>query len=153
MFNLKNAVSRVCELVSAALKAHNTELCVEIDDNISVYGYENELLQVFLNIINNSKDAAIENNIASPKITISATERSDGYAIYIQDNAGGIKQEIIDKIFDPYFTTKEPGKGTGIGLYMAKTIIENNMEGKINVENIDDGARFVIELRREADEL
>lgn len=153
VFNLKNAVSRVCELVSAALKAHNTELCVEIDDNISVYGYENELLQVFLNIINNSKDAAIENNIASPKITISATERSDGYAIYIQDNAGGIKQEIIDKIFDPYFTTKEPGKGTGIGLYMAKTIIENNMEGKINVENIDDGARFVIELRREADEL
>ena len=153
VFNLKNAVSRVCELVSAALKAHNTELCVEIDDNISVYGYENELLQVFLNIINNSKDAAIENNIASPKITISATERSDGYAVYIQDNAGGIKQEIIDKIFDPYFTTKEPGKGTGIGLYMAKTIIENNMEGKINVENIDDGARFVIELRREADEL
>ncbi|HRF56743.1 MAG TPA: ATP-binding protein, partial [Campylobacterales bacterium] len=152
VFNLKNAVSRVCELVSAALKAHNTELCVQIDDSVSVYGYENELLQVFLNIINNSKDAAIENNVASPKITISATERSDGYAVYIQDNAGGIKQEIIDKIFDPYFTTKEPGKGTGIGLYMAKTIIENNMEGKISVENIDNGARFVVELRREASE-
>lgn len=148
VFNLKNATARLHDLVLAALNAHNIKLDIDIDKDISVYGYENELLQVFLNIINNSKDAAIDSGTEFPKITVSAKDIEGGCEVYIQDNAGGIKNEIIDKIFDPYFTTKEPGKGTGIGLYMSKTIVENNMGGKMSVENVGDGARFLIELKR-----
>lgn len=147
LFNLKKALYRVSELVSAALKSNNVELQIDIDDSLSVFGYENELLQTFLNIINNAKDAAINNKVAFPKIEITAKPCEKGCVVYVQDNAGGIPPEIIDKIFDPYFTTKEPGKGTGIGLYMAKTIIEVNMDGKISVENAGSGARFIVELR------
>ena len=145
-FNLHSTIMRVQNLIFASLNAYDIEFVTDIPEDISIYGYENELIQVLLNIIGNSKDAALDNNTHKPKVEIKAEKKRDGSTISILDNAGGIPENIIDKVFDPYFTTKEQGKGTGIGLYMTKTIIEDNMGGKISVENSKDGAVFVIEL-------
>ena len=81
-----------------------------------------------------------------PKIDIGVEKVGDRVVTLIRDNAGGIPEEIIDRVFDPYFTTKEEGKGIGIGLYMAKMIVERNMGGRLTVRNTDEGAEFTIEL-------
>ena len=87
-------------------------------------------------------DLTIQNNIKNPTIDI----KLQNDQITIKDNAGGIPEDIIDKIFEPYFTTKEQGKGTGIGLYISKTIIDKNFKGTLSVKNEDEGAVFVIKL-------
>jgi PAS domain S-box-containing protein len=145
-FNLHGTIVRTKNLLLTSLEAHKIEFTMDIPKDIFIYGYENELAQAMLNIIGNAKDAIVENNINSPKVSIIACKNDGNCIISIQDNAGGIPSTIIDKIFEPYFTTKEQGKGTGIGLYMAKTIIEDNIGGKLSVENIDSGARFSIIL-------
>ncbi len=91
----------------------------------------------------NAKDALIEHHIQGGKITIQLSCQSDKAIVAISDNAGGIKDEIIDKIFDPYFTTR--AQGNGIGLYMTKMIIENNMHGSVSAQNSNNGAVFIIE--------
>ena len=99
-----------------------------------------------LNLLTNAKDAVLENKIENPLIIVQ-TKKDDEYIyISIKDNGLGIKSEIINKIFEPYFTTKDEGKGTGIGLYMSKIIIENNMNGKIEVKNEQNGANVIIKL-------
>jgi PAS domain S-box-containing protein len=145
-FSLHSAIMRIKNLLITSLEAYKIELEAGIPDDIFIYGYENELAQALLNIIDNAKDAIIENNASSPKISINAYKNEANCIISIQDNAGGIPSAIIDKIFEPYFTTKEQGKGTGIGLYMTKTIIEDNIGGKISAENIENGARLTILL-------
>ena len=104
----------------------------------------NEYKQVILNIINNAKDVLIEKNIDNPWIKIYAIEDNNYIVLYIEDNGGGILVEPKTKIFEPYFTTKEDGHGTGIGLYMSKVIVEKNMKGKLRVKNINNGALFAI---------
>lgn len=99
-----------------------------------------------LNILNNTKDAFDERCIIDAKVKILVKNDSKYGIIVIEDNAGGIDEKIKDKIFEPYFTTKEEGKGTGIGLYMSKIIIEQNMNGKLDVENSQFGARFIIKI-------
>lgn len=117
-----------------------------------VEGYPNEMVQVILNLINNSKDAIHqridERKLISGegKIEIFLSKQDRHVLLNVCDNGGGIPESILPKLFDPYFTTKEPGKGTGIGLYMAKMIVENNMHGKITAENRGDGACFMIRL-------
>jgi signal transduction histidine kinase len=92
----------------------------------------------------------VDNKIENPKINISikADKTANKVSLSIEDNGGGVPTEIIDRIFEPYFTTKEQGKGTGIGLYMAKEIIERQMGGRIYCENTDSGARFVVEMQK-----
>ncbi len=121
--------------------------------DIHATGYRNEFQQAVLNIINNAKDAIIEarekgkmGSAAEGVIEVDVSRAGDRVFISISDNAGGIPEEIMERIFDPYFTTKEQGKGTGIGLYMSKIIIENNMDGRLYAENVKDGAMFTIEL-------
>jgi len=111
-----------------------------------VNGYANEYSQVVLNIINNAKDALLENEVFSPTINISTYIQDSKCILKISDNAGGIPEDLIDKIFEPYFTTKGEGDGTGIGLYMSKTIIEEHMNGELSVHNGDDGAVFIVVL-------
>eukprot|EP01155_Anaeramoeba_flamelloides_P038000 Anaeramoba_flamelloidesc29005_g2_i1.p1 GENE.c29005_g2_i1~~c29005_g2_i1.p1 ORF type:complete len:115 (+),score=20.50 c29005_g2_i1:24-347(+) len=96
--------------------------------------------------MNNSKDAFSENSIANAKVTITVKNDKEYGIVSIEDNAGGIPQNIINKVFEPYFTTKEEGKGTGIGLYMSKIIIEQNMEGRLNVRNNENGALFTVKI-------
>jgi len=99
-----------------------------------------------INILNNAKDALLEKNPQEKKITLEIIKNEQHVSIVITDNAGGIPDTIIDKIFDPYFSTKTEKNGTGLGLYMAKTILEERMQGSISVTNTDEGACFVIEL-------
>ncbi|WP_421716743.1 sensor histidine kinase [Arcobacter arenosus] len=113
-----------------------------------LYIYKNELLQVMLNILNNSQDAFSENKIENPTINISYKETHDEQIIIIKDNAGGIPKNIIDKIFDPYFTTKEKRNGTGLGLYMCKTIIEKHFKGEIKVKSEKQNTSFKIIINK-----
>jgi len=113
-----------------------------------LYIYKNELLQVVLNILNNSKDAFDENKIKNASINISYKENNNEQIIIIKDNAGGISKDIIDKIFDPYFTTKEKKNGTGLGLYMCKTIIEKHFKGEIKVKSEKQNTTFKIIINK-----
>lgn len=143
-FDVKDIVERTLELVHVSLYNQNIKLTLDIQEGQQLYGYENEFSQVILNIINNAKDALLDENTQDGQILISSTLEDNEIEICIQDNAGGVPEENIEKIFEPYFTTKEEGKGTGIGLYMSKMIIEENMQGKINVHNTPTGAIFCI---------
>jgi C4-dicarboxylate-specific signal transduction histidine kinase len=99
-----------------------------------------------LNILSNAKDALVERNVAAPHIDISISQSDERSVVTISDNGGGISPEVMPRIFDPYFTTKEKMQGTGIGLYMSKIIIEQNMGGSLTARNTEDGAALRIEV-------
>ena len=101
-----------------------------------------------LNLITNAKDELLERDVNKPKIEIKIIEEDDICSIKVIDNAGGIPKKILERVFEPYFSTKEQGKGTGLGLYMSKRIIEESMKGKISVENGKNGAIFSINMSR-----
>ncbi len=152
-FFLEDAVSQTLKILEAQLKNNSIEV---LFDKESVHKhpyvcYKNELNQVILNILANAKDALIEKKPQKQFIKIDISSANNGREIIIEDSAGGIPQEIMDKIFNPYFTTKEEGKGTGIGLYMSKDIIEEHLGGKINVQNSQNGAKFTIWLPHKDD--
>ena len=149
IFYIKDVVRDVIEMVEASLKNHNIEIEVNCDENLQTYSYPNELFQVLVNLVNNSKDAFIENN-KSGKVMINCYEKDNNIFIDVIDEAGGIPFENPNKVFEPYFTTKD--KGTGIGLYMSKMIIDQDMNGLLSVENVENGAKFTIKLPKEENE-
>jgi DNA-binding response OmpR family regulator len=121
----------------------NVKINVEIKKIEDFYSYENELMQVVINVLKNAYDV-----IREKKIEGEIDVEIEGKRISIEDNGGGIPEEIMDKIFDPYFSTKSKN-GTGIGLYMSKIIVETHCNGKIWVENTQKGAKFIIDMREE----
>ncbi|OGU13232.1 MAG: hypothetical protein A2076_11110 [Geobacteraceae bacterium GWC2_53_11] len=127
---------------------HNPKIAIDFVErgNPVINGYQNEYAQVILNILNNARDAVIERGVSDPRITITICCEDSRAVVTVTDNAGGIPDEVINKVFDPYFTTKGPQVGTGIGLFMSKTIIEKNMGGRLTVRNTDTGAEFKIEV-------
>ncbi|HIP44955.1 MAG TPA: HAMP domain-containing histidine kinase, partial [Sulfurospirillum arcachonense] len=141
IFSAKNAIQKVLSIQSATLKGNNITVELQGKD-FSINGYESEFKQVILNITNNAKDALLDKKDENRKIEI--TLNTD--TITIKDNANGIPEDILERIFEPYFTTKEQGKGTGMGLYMSKMIIEENINGSLSVGNTEDGAMFTIEI-------
>jgi len=141
-FKVKEATQSVIDMQSTQLKNHNITLNISGDEFI-YNGLQSEYQQVILNLINNAKDVLIENEIDTPTIDIILENNK----IYVQDNAGGIPNDIISRVFEPYFTTKDQGKGTGMGLYMSKMIIEDNMGGNLSVINKNNGALFCIKLK------
>ncbi|HBA88070.1 MAG TPA: hypothetical protein DCZ75_08815 [Geobacter sp.] len=145
-FRVLDVVEKTLSLLEAAFGAYqiNTETVAAGDPVLE--GYPNEYSQVLLNILTNAKDAFLSRDVADPKIVIRVDTEGDKSVVTITDNAGGIPKEIIDKIFDPYFTTKGPEQGTGVGLFMSKTIIEKNMGGALSVRNTDGGAEFRIKV-------
>ncbi len=140
-FKVKDATKSVIIMLSAQLKSNGITININGDEFL-YNGLKREYQQVILNIINNAKDVLIYNKIENPMINIELNSNK----IIISDNAGGIPKNIIDRVFEPYFTTKEQGKGTGMGLYMSKMIIEDNMNGELSVVNSDNGAIFMIKL-------
>ncbi len=148
-FSVCESIGRALELLKPSLKRYHIEVRVKCDGYPDAFGHENEFSQVIINIINNAKDAMVEHGTPSPKISVVVTHSSTETEVCLCDNGGGVDEQIIGKIFDPYFTTKFQSQGTGIGLYMVKMIMEKSMDGHVRVENRDDGACFILELPKE----
>ncbi|MCF6172608.1 MAG: ATP-binding protein, partial [Campylobacteraceae bacterium] len=142
--NISTIINKVAHLVSASLNNNDIKLKTEIINDFKIYCYPNEMPQALLNIISNAKDILKEKNIKNATILIKTFKKDRTNIITIEDNGGGINITPIDKIFEPYFSTKQAKSGTGIGLYMTKTIIEKNNNGKIEIENSPIGAMFTI---------
>jgi len=147
LFSLHTVIDETYLIVEETFKSNSIGFKLVVDDNeMSIYGYKNELSQVIINLLNNSKDVFLEEDIKQAKIDVSVKKDKNMFYIIVCDNGGGVPDDVINKIFDPYFTTKEYGKGTGIGLYMSKIIIEDHMGGKLRVANTENGACFTIEI-------
>ncbi|BCS53577.1 ATP-binding protein [Geobacter sp. SVR] len=146
LFRLNDAVARTMSLVEASFRNFQFSTSVSSEEDIFVNGYQHEFSQVLLNIMLNARDAFAERRVTDPKLEIHLFREGEWCVVTVVDNAGGIPEDILPLIFDPYFTTKGPDRGSGIGLYMAKTIIENNMNGRLTVTNTGQGAEFRIEL-------
>lgn len=137
-FDISEALNNTIFIAKSSYKNSGIDLIFTQEDkyeNICIYGFQNELIQVFLNILNNAKDALVEQVLDVKIVKIDIKVSEDKVFINIYDNANGIKAKIIDKIFDPYFTTKHKKQGTGIGLYMSKEIVEKHMGGDLSVKN------------------
>ena len=137
LFNLKENIENNILLVISFFKEYNIKIILDLEEDIHVYGVANEFSQAFLNILNNAKDALVQNiEDDEPRlIKVKTKEINENIKITISDNALGIKKNIIGKIFEPYFTTKHQYQGTGLGLYMTREIITNSMKGSITAEN------------------
>ncbi|MBF0457212.1 MAG: GAF domain-containing protein [Nitrospirae bacterium] len=150
-FSVKKAVEDILALIYLQFIKRNIDATVECKGDPTIWGYPNEFKQAVLNLVNNARDAIIERKrrlkgaMGRGRITIKIAEETENAVVWICDNGGGIRDEIVPKIFEPYVTTKGD-KGTGIGLYMSKNIIEKNMNGKLEFGNIKDGACFTISM-------
>lgn len=142
-YKLSTQVSLSLSMVNNSLKENNIKLEIIMHKNPKHFGYKNEYSQVIINILNNARDALIQKNIKEPKIILTIDRVENFSILKIEDNAGGISIKPIEKVFEPFFTF-EKKNGTGIGLFMSKLIIENNMNGELLVENTNNGARFTI---------
>jgi len=140
-FYIGKSIHDTIEMSSFFVKDENIDVQVYCDKDIKIYGYANEFSQVILNLINNARENFKSRDIKeNKKIEIVVKEQKDRdhtVTVFFSDNGGGIEEHIIDKVFEPYFTTKHQSSGTGIGLYMSKQIIEVQMSGEISVQNIE----------------
>ncbi len=144
-FKVKDSIKSALNIIAGIIRHNGIKIKTQIDDNITYKAYPNQLSQVILNLLHNSKDALESNKIKNPFIIIRLFKEDNYIKIEIEDNAKGIKADLIDKIFEPHFTTKK-GSGTGIGLYMSKTIIADNFNGRLYANNGKNGAVFTILL-------
>ena len=146
---LKDVMEDCLAVINKSLENNNIKVEKNYNSDTLLKIYSRELMQVYLNIIKNSKEALLDNKIKDSKITIDIYEKDDYIVTDIKDNGLGIKESIIHRVFDPYFTTKDVSSGTGLGLYMSKMIIEKHLHGQLTVENIESGACFTILLPKE----
>jgi C4-dicarboxylate-specific signal transduction histidine kinase len=146
LFRVEQVVASTVQIIEESLKKDGIMLNVSSTGDPQIMGYPNEYSQVLMNLILNAKDALLEQGTANPRISVLSWSEKDRSVLTITDNGGGIRESIMDKIFDPYFTTKNLGKGTGVGLFLSKSIIEKNMGGRITVRNIEGGSEFRIEV-------
>ncbi|WP_421716970.1 PAS domain-containing protein [Arcobacter arenosus] len=144
-FSINESIKNVLNLTEAQLKKQNIKISLNEYQDFEINGYKSEFEHVIMNFISNSKYELEEKKIENPEIIINIKE----YELEFEDNAGGIPKDLITRIFEPYFTSKDQGKGTGMGLYMSKMIIEDNMKGSIEVKNTQKGAKFIIRFNKE----
>jgi signal transduction histidine kinase len=135
IFSIKNVINQCKSLSDASYKSNNITLNIDIKDDIEIEGSYGEMSQVVLNILNNEKDILRGKNLVEKIVKINTYKMKDEYCISIHDNAGGVPADIINKIFEPYFTTKHKSQGTGIGLFMSKEIITKHFNGSIKITN------------------
>jgi len=149
---LQELIDGTLHIARVSIENHNIQIKTNLCCNKKIKTYPNEVKQVLLNLLKNAQDALLENKIQNPYIEIETIcgEKNETF-ILVKDNAGGIPTDIIDKIFEPYFSTKLEKDGTGLGLYMSKTIIEDHCDGKLYVKNAQEGAVFTIKLTENDD--
>lgn len=148
LFNIKNAITSAYKIVQTQFEKEDIAIEIKGDD-VELFSYENELQQVIVNILNNAKDAIIQRKKKEkfePKVEISIRKINKKVVMDISNNGGTLSNKVLARIFEPYFTTKFENQGTGIGLYMSKTIIEKNMKGVIGAKKIENGLNFSIIL-------
>jgi PAS domain S-box-containing protein len=144
--SLESVIHSTLDIVNKSLDNKKINIDLDFKCNKTINTYPTELKQVVLNLIKNAEDILVELDIEKPEIKIETSIENNKKVLKIKDNAGGVPNDIIDKIFDPYFSTKIEKDGTGLGLYMSKIIIEDHCKGKIYVQNDEFGAVFIIEL-------
>ena len=153
-YDLSTTINNFLHIIESTIKKDSINIILDLEKNIKIDGYPNELIQCLINIFNNAKDALEEIKQENPLIFISTALQNNIITISIKDNAGGIPQNIITKIYDPYFTTKHKSQGTGLGLHMTYKLIDEGMHGKIEAQNVEfeyenkiyKGAEFIISL-------
>lgn len=142
-FSIADSIEEALSIFSMSLKKHGIKVEFEYRGQQMAYGYPNEYSQVVLNILTNARDAFVQNGSRNRKLSIKIGESTDYVTAEFIDNAGGIEPVLLNKIFDPYFTTRQ--NGTGLGLYITKLILEK-MNGAVTVENTNDGAKFCLSI-------
>ena len=145
-FVLSDVVDKAVKIARSSLKKDDIKVTLTMDRTLVLVGYPNELQQVVLVLLNNSKEALLSRETVDPEIKIDVKYCGETFCISVNDNAGGIKESILEKVFDPYFTTKHQSQGTGLGLYISKLIVEESMKGHLDVQNSAQGASFRIVL-------
>jgi signal transduction histidine kinase len=145
-FRVEEVIEKTVSLIGENFRGQGIEIETRSEGEPVIEGYPNEYAQVLLNILMNARDALQERRTAEGRIVIRCFSEGGKSVVTITDNAGGIEEAVLDKIFDAYFTTKELGKGTGVGLFMSKAIIEKNMGGHLTVRNSASGAEFRITI-------
>ena len=146
IITIKDSFEKSCDILKGMFQKYHIAVEIDIDEKLICKCHLDELQQVILTLLNNAIDALIIKTITFPQIFVKAYKKENNIIITIQDNALGIDNNIINKIFEPYFTTKHQSQGTGLGLYIAKMITENGLSGTLNVENKLDGACFKLVL-------
>ena len=146
-FSINDVITNIIDIMQPILDESKIKMIVILDEDRTIIGYPNEFSQALMNIINNAKEALIQNHIKDKKIIIKKSVTDDLINIIIQDNAGGIDETILDRVVEPYFTTKSDMGGDGIGLYMTKLIIEKHMGGSLKLANITDGLQVKISFK------
>lgn len=141
--HIRDIIEQTVRIIGKSLEYKSIRLEKKITLEKKLVTYPNEIMQVFLNIIKNAQDAIVEQKTLSPRIEIAGYAEGDTQVVEITDNAGGIPHEHVAKVFEPYFTTKGVQTGTGLGLYMSKTIVEKHCKGTLTVENVthEDGTQ------------
>jgi PAS domain S-box-containing protein len=138
VFNVYDNLKYSLKLLDGVIKKNEIKVIISTPlDDIEIFAYPNELVQVIINIVSNSKDALKENNIEDRYIFIDIKEEKNIVILNIKDNANGIKENILKKVFEPNFTTKKEKEGTGIGLYMSERLVKESMNGEIHASNVD----------------
>jgi len=140
-------IDAVFDIATATIHSKKITIVKSLNSEDKMSTYVSEVKQVILNLLKNAEDALLDEDIENPQITISTYRERDMVVLEVSDNAGGIPDNIISKVFDPYFSTKKEKNGTGLGLYMSKTIIEEHCGGTLTVENGSEGAVFKIKIR------
>jgi len=140
------------QIMGKSLEHHNITLSIESDERETIHTYSREMLQVFLNLIKNAQEAIEQNTQVGGRIDANVVDKGDSILITVADNGGGIEETIVNRIFEPYFSTKGKKTGTGLGLYMSKTIINKHFHGSITVRNANDGTEFTIMIPKQVDE-
>ncbi|MBF0563685.1 MAG: hybrid sensor histidine kinase/response regulator [Nitrospirae bacterium] len=143
-FSLTEEIAKVCSMAEPLLSPAKINLEISVDEDLTVHGYPSQFRQALLNVISNARDALVNGQAKEPFVNIRGFKENDKCTILVRDNGGGIPENVAYRIFEPYFTTKEVGQGTGLGLYIAKQIIELNMQGKLSFVNTGEGAEFKI---------
>jgi C4-dicarboxylate-specific signal transduction histidine kinase len=147
--SFKQIIEGVLSIIESSISTKEIKIIQEYNCDSLFSTYSNEMKQVILSLLKNAEDALIETDTKNPYIKINTYSDDTSHILEISDNAGGIPEDIIDKIFDPYFSTKLKKDGTGLGLYMGKIIIQEHCNGELLVENDEFGAKFSIRLGKE----
>lgn len=143
IFSALEQIQETITLVESSFQHSQISIHIDAPTDLKLMGFPNEYSQVLLNLLSNAKEAILaRTQLFSGRVDIALTQQDGNGCVSVRDNGGGIPVDILDRIFDPYFSTKE--KGSGIGLYMSKMIIERNMHGGITARNIEGGAEFII---------